>query len=159
MKLIHLNLKRECVLVELPEGAKNIRTGDWGNFVYDSPIEGVFAIDTLVPLAYRKFLGKLTDLKEEDFEGLVHRSGHYSDLYKSYNPKDVRPYSFGRESFISAIEAEGLYTENPYAKTIRDAVDKSPGSSYEEKLKEADIYREAQEKVINLSNCFLFVKS
>lgn len=159
MKQIHLKLKRECVLVELPEGAKNIRTGDWGNFVYDSPIEGVFAIDTLVPLAYRKFLGKFTDLKEEDFEGLVDRSSPYSDFYKSYNKNDVSPFAFARESFISAIEAEGWYTENPYAKTLRDAVDKSPGSSYGEKLKEADIYREAQEKVINLSNCYLFFKS
>lgn len=140
MRIINLkNLKRECVLVELPDG---------------HTLEDYVSETDEVGLPNK--LGKFTDLKEEYFDGFVHRSVHYGDLYKSYNPKDVRPFSFAIESFISAIEAEG------YTLTNQVGIYQAKNTSESEKLKQIDsqmVWQAAQKKVINLSNCYLFVKA
>jgi len=132
MKLIHLkNLKHECVLVELPEGHT------LEDYVSETDEIGL-----------PNLLGKFTDLKEEDFEGVVHTDEVYDPIrfpwgegivYKNYNS-----HTWGwsaKESFISAIEAEGWYIDINHTRHV-----------------EPD-FNEAQEKVINLSNCYLFVKS
>lgn len=174
MKLIHLkNLKRECVLVELPED--DVAREPYGfdqTHIYHghAPIvyhlkrgdqdDSTRAINLDMGYGW-KLLGKFTDLKEEDFEGVVHTDEVYDPIrfpwgegivYKNYNS-----HTWGwsaKESFISAIEAEGWYTENPIT---------NPYEQFhwceEWKQNAIKYYNEAQEKVINLSNCYLFIKS
>lgn len=142
MKLIHLkNLKRECVLVELPEGHT------LEDYVGETDEIGL-----------PNLLGKFTDLREENFEGLVEREefvkGHRSLGFRNYNGSKYDWFGTARESFISAIEAEGWYVNgNPYKKLLERTA-----SNEEEALAIMGLVNEAQEKVINLGNCYLFVK-
>lgn len=152
MKIIHLSLKRECVLVELPED--DVARDPYGfdqTHIYHghAPIvyhlkrgdqdDSTRAINLDMGYGW-KLLGKFTDLKEEDFEVLVHWNEE-SQYYHDYRKEGWQGDITACESFISSIEAEGWYVNgNPYEKTPTT-------SDYD------------QEKVINLSNCYLFVKS
>lgn len=149
MKLIYLtNLKRECVLVELPEG---------------HALEDY--LDEYDEIKLPNLLGKFTDLNEGDFEALVEEEENwYSHLpqYKDYY--GTMACNTARESFLSAVEAEGRYTDNPfgeYPEVDKEDLWDSPEQDsqvYAALQYQIDKWQEAQEKVINLSNCYLFVK-
>lgn len=62
-----------------------------------------------------KFLGKLSELTEEQFAEIVdwvEPSQYYTDYRKAGWQGDISAH----ESFLSKLEAEGYYTENPRLK-------------------------------------------
>ena len=84
-----------------------------------------------------KFIGKLSDLTEQQFERLVHIDGEGSSykLYVNYLYSD-RTCDLAKESFISAIQVEGY--------SVMDC--------------DMAGHVKTQEKVIDLNRCYLFVK-
>ena len=113
-------LKKKLLLVELPEGT------------IDEP--EYIATICMVPKDYWKLIGKLTDIKEEQFKELVKENDELS-----------------KESFLSKLEVEGIYFENPIQKPT--ATNHSGMKDLNEKL---DTYYEAEKKVWSKQNCWLF---
>lgn len=153
MKIIELsNLQKPCVLVELPEGAKYFEVenpdveNDWNCRVWYKAKKLTRSINVSVVDIHDKIklLEKFTDLKEEDFGGLVHPEefvkGHISLGFMNYNGSKYDWFGTAKESFISAIQAEGYYLDIDHTRYV-----------------EGD-FNEAQQKVIDLNRCYLFVK-
>ncbi|MDM8174820.1 hypothetical protein QT327_10705 [Olivibacter sp. 47] len=174
MKIIHLNLKRECVLVELPREITHFEYGCGSDGIYlqwhDGQIdefEGCIGEHGQIKLSENsrdsfKRLGKFTDLKRIDFEGLVHEEYWFPiNGFKDYNPKSVKEkylYLTPKDSFVSAIKAEGWYTENPLPDPELTMMQGDGYVYYGASHEDFDQYARMEEKVINLSNCYLFVK-
>ena len=138
MKQQIIELKKKLLLVELPEGAINVKGFDY------------------------KLIGKLTNITEEQFEEW---SGSYEwedapegskYAYKDYKYGketddywDMYPFDTAKESFFSKLEAEGIYFENKMLE---------PGSApiYTHSEKYIEDYKEACRKVWSLDNCYVF---
>lgn len=156
MRVIHLkNLKRECVLVELPEGAKKIKQLSSMLLEYDT--DNYKALYIQIPFEC-ELIDLFPSITEEQFAEVVklHATLH---LYKDYNTNKQNPTNIftkqtAKESFISAIESEGRYVNgNPY---------KRPDATNHESLMtygvELDMFEQSQEKVIDLDRCYVFKK-
>lgn len=170
MKLIHLKkLKRECVLVELAntESHPRIIPAMGNRRIFYSDQYGLDGLSSIELDFQVKLLGHFPSLKEQDFEGLVHTDEIYDPVrfpwgegiaYKNY-AKNTWGWS-ARESFLSYLESEGWYVNgNPYQNDWDELCKYGHGGFAKDGKSEYEIYIEAQEKVIDLSSCYLFVKS
>lgn len=107
-----------------------------------------------------QLIGKLSELTEEDYKGMVHsvpyeehRDSRREVIFNNYNSMSYKNTAL--ESFHSAIEAEGHYITNPVP--VPECVDAGPyGGGYDSKwIKE---YEEAQSKTLP-ANTLIFKKS
>lgn len=112
------SLKSIVLLVDgLPENSCNIKD-TLANGVYYQLPDGIFD-SWHIPEEIKgnwNLLGKLKDLTDKDCEGLVKQSIH-TNLFAHYvKGIEVNTYCYksAKESFLSALEAEGVLFENPY---------------------------------------------
>ena len=123
-----------------------------------------------------EILGKLTDITESIFDGLVEK--YNWGTYANYGDKKGGTFvDTAKESFFSKLEAEEIYFENKYEKPNKKDFELNPNNehqramiiedkrgqkptwqsifykNYQDKLK---TWQEAQEKVWNKDNTFLF---
>ena len=157
MKQQIIELKKKLLAVELPEGAKDIEISVLGDIMYRHKL-GLDILWQSNGSEVKNLVGKLTDIKEEQFKGLVDKfncSGAYRDYTekKPFDPADDLASFFltAKESFFPKLEADGIVFENPIPKP--GATDHSGIKDLNEKL---DKYYEAQEKVWNLDNTYVF---
>jgi|GEM_PF-5980336 len=148
MKIIHLkSLPLPVLVVELPEKSHGLKLTESGNitfFIYDE-MKGSFPVVQKLPKMNLQFLGKLSDLTEQQFEGLVRKVNLFgSDHYVGYDHCGYRQSA--RESFISAIEAEGYVMQGDMKTPVGGMV-----------LHEGKTIKEWTSKVIDLSRCYVFV--
>lgn len=146
MKQAILNLKKKLLLIELPEGAKDIKISTLGDIIFKTSgtKEVVWLADDRV---VRKCIGKLTDIREsqfakwvEEFEGRFenYESLHYTSPGSEFNLLTAK------ESFLSYMESVGVYFKNPLA-------------DYEGQMKNfRKQFEEAEEKVWQLSQTYIF---
>lgn len=144
MKQAILNLKKKLLLVELPEDATNVKLRFNRFLTYVKPFSKVVQkFDDNIEL-----IGKLTDITESQFAELVDR--FYNGGYRDYKDKnsfypDADTDNFflsAKESFFSYFESQGVLFENPLADSIS--------------APDIEEWKEEQEKVWILSNCYLF---
>lgn len=115
MQTLTLDLPTPVLLVwGLPEDAK---VTDNNTISYRLPKCGVMHY-THLPEGNWQLIGKLSELTEEQYEGLVEVDKE--NWWKDYMEKDPEYYPFvfvdAEGSFYSAIEAEGYHVENPIPK-------------------------------------------
>jgi hypothetical protein len=111
MKQQILNLKKKLLLVEMPEGAYNVKVR-FGNYLtYFKPFSKVVAkFDFNI-----KEVGKLTYITEEQFQNWVEKLMQ-DQHFQNYNWQGViidRWVKTAKESFFSYLQANGVYFENP----------------------------------------------
>jgi len=160
-------LSGRCLVVELPEGATDPFVAktyiDEDGHVYKTDPQwlewsGTYPENILdLPSGTWQIVGRLSELFYHDFDGLIEPAKvfDYTAHYWNYIEKEYQPI-MQIESLESAIRAEGYYLDkNPYADNLRDAVDKTPSSDYASKLEEANIFRQAQTRVLDRSRCLL----
>jgi len=140
--------KCKVLLVELPEGA-TVQDSGCGAVLYwnkeytrekgDSAAFYPFGIGSGKRL---HLLGKLSELTEEQFAGIVeimdtilNEDDTESFFYRDYRTEDPDLGQFSaRQSFLSKMQAEGYYTDNP-AGSYEECVRSLPGGgcfAYEE---------------------------
>ena len=171
MKQIILNLRKTLVLVELPEGATHFGYSCGHDGIYiqwdDGQIDefegciGEHGEDNISdnPRDEFKRIGRFNSTPESYWEGVVHEEeNEYSaDViqYRDYNGTSV--YDTAKESFISAIEAEGWLLENPYGEKEPIIDDPDPNSQYYGSQMDLVIeWNHWQSKIINLNNVWVF---
>lgn len=153
MKQAIIELKKKLLLVELPEGAINIRTNR--SMIFYKVSRHLYQYST----GFKIYLvGKLTDITEEQFEQWVEwneESQYYKDYRKEGWQGDITVY----ESFFSYLESNRIYFES------QDTLDKPNRDDYDfgHGHNEAELYnkhlkswQEAQEKVWDINNCWIF---
>lgn len=154
-KSFSLNNK-ELLLVELPEGANRIHVFNDNDNSYISYFKGVDTgrhyIDFKAVL-----IGKLPEVTEEQYKTLVTKVMN-NQHYQSYNYKspNERWTKTAKESFFSALTANGILFENPLGSHPDNWIYKTEAMH----MKNTDIsaWQSAQEKVFNIDNTFLFEK-
>jgi len=102
----------------------------------------------------------LSDITEEQAAEIVDKERFIVDGpdlgFRNYIGNKYDWFGTALESLHSAIKADGWYIgENPYAKSLKDAVEKSPRDDYKTKLSEANIFREAQSRVLCRERCLV----
>lgn len=139
---------REYLAVNVPSDATKIEFGFVNNQIeYISNGEYHF-IDN-IPQGNWQIFGLLYEIEkdEEKAKELVEDFiAGYRD-YQNDQSETVTHFKTAIESVNSLKNAYQMWTVNPYAKTMKEAVDKSIGNTYENKLNEANIFREAQQHV------------
>ena len=155
MKQITLNLRKKLMLVELPEVCDNVRV--WHDspeiIYYDDPngYDGINSINLDYDIG---FIGLFKSIPESYWEGVVlsqECEGAYpfADIYFLDHVSGNYGISNMKDSILSAIKAEGWYVDgNPYMKRYFN-----PEEYSEDEYNE---FMEAQEKVINLNNVWVF---
>lgn len=107
-------------------------------------------LDTIFGKA--KKVGKLTDIKEEQFKELVKENDELSLAgcgFEDYDGTSI--CDTAKESFFSKLEKDGIAFANPIKKP--SATDHSGMKNLNEKL---DRYYEAEKKVFDINRCWLF---
>ena len=129
MKQQIIELKKKLLLVEI-----------------DGKISKEF-IEIINKYGMAEILGKVTGVKEEKLAELVETAENGE--FKNYNKYGIKSVSTRRSSFLSKLKAEGIYFENKMLE---------PGSApiYTHSEKYIEDYKEAQSKVWNLDNCYVF---
>jgi hypothetical protein len=163
MKQQIIELKKKLLLVEFPEGAvaENIRTTCNGNIIYDISHEPQTPKWVYMENKVKASIGKLTGIKEEEYKEFM-ESLNFSGrtlLYYNYNPnepctdfKSVIEAAFktAKESFFSALEANGIYFEN--------RLGKKPDIKLQDIEKHA-AWRNEEKNVWDINRCWLFLCS
>ena len=164
MKQAIIELKKKLLLVELQEGAKYIGV-ESNDIVYSMTFSGIPNVRHFTKLNFSvKEIGKLTDITEEQFKRLdIIETKPYLDhpffctldyRYKGKYENGFNPgfcYDSGKQytqSFFSKLESEGITFNRFSAKTSRGALI-TQGFTLDQQ-------QEAQEKVWNLDNIYLF---
>ena len=141
MKQAILNLKKKLLLVEFP------------------------TLEIREDVAVKSLIGKLTDIKEQQFGEWVFRSkirtykdyGHIGKKYDKFGLIDAlleMKFKTAKESFFSYLESQGIYFSNPLGKKPFVSVfDINPDSVVR---KEYYKWEEAEQKVWNKNNCYVF---
>ena len=89
MKQQIIELKKKLLLVELPEGAINVKGFDY------------------------KLIGKLNDITEERFKQWVESFETHNGIeYKNYGNYGIKMLQTAKASFLSKLKANGIYFEN-----------------------------------------------
>ena len=145
MKQQIIELKKKLLLVELPEDATNLKLKYGKNLTYSrqhSIVAELFDFKIVL-------IGKLTDIKEEQFAEWVE---HEFDTFRDYRHEDsIGSFMLNtrKESFFSALEANEVYFEaNEYYFNGCNIV-----GSYK---KHIEFWQEAQEKVWDINRVWLF---
>lgn len=121
MKHLELNMKKRVLLVELPKDSiiKSIDHA-WKELHYKTPLTNEYHIERWSFPHDRRYsiIGKLSDLKEEDFAELVEKTDnpfHYGQGFRfiKYGTDDQCTET-AKESFESAVEAAGYSLKNPF---------------------------------------------
>ena len=165
MKQQIIGLNKKLLLVELPERAKFISIeGD--KLYYYQEFLGIKNIKSYRKLSEMcKYIGKLTDIKEEQFDGLVFRSKIVG--YKDYNHKDKQldklglfnallemKFKIAKESFFSKLEKDEIYFTNPLGEfPTKHNTGLEYGMEY---ISKQASWEEAQEKVWDKERTWLF---
>jgi hypothetical protein len=142
MKQQILNLKKKLLIVELPEGAYNVKVR-FSKFLtlfkpYSKVVERFDDFDI-------KLIGKPTDLTEEQFKECVEVK------------YDGVPFWFfnAEESFFSSLESQGIYFKNPYGKYKPTRKAESDGTLQTLNWQQ-ERWQEVEQKVWNRDNTYLF---
>jgi len=157
MKQQILNLKKKLLIVELPEGASNIRAYN-GSIHYDILINTEAPTNLLAKV--KNLIGKLTDITEEQFKEWVESFGQNGYMnYLSGSQYSELLKSTAKESFFSYLEKEGIYFSNPLGKKPSE-IDIMRASWFDNPITDEDrkvwAWQEAEEKVWNKNNCYIF---
>ena len=166
MKQQIIELKKKLLLVELPEGAKDIEISVLGDIMYRHKL-GLDILWQSNGSEVKNLVGKLTDITEEQFRQWVDKfhDGYYRDYKEkiSFSPDADTDIFFlsAKESFFSKLQAEGIYFENRMPKPTKEKYAYSRGIwtwdegkfHYNNELK---IYKAIQEKVWNRGNTYIF---
>ena len=148
MKQQIIELKKKLLLVELPEGADRLKVfnDEQPGEPYLSYFKGHSALRFYLS-SKCLLIGKLTVIKEEEFRHLV-ESVDYNGANLYWNAMKERYGLTAKESFFSKLEAEEITFNRFSAKTSRGALI-TQGFTLGQQ-------QEAQEKVWNLDNCYVF---
>jgi len=153
MKQQILNLKKKLLIVELPEGASNIRAYN-GSIHYDILINTEAPTNLLAKV--KNLIGKLTDITEEQFKEWVESFGQNGYMnYLSGSQYSELLKSTAKESFFSYLEKEGIYFENPLGEELILNEDNLWGNAEQDTQVFAalnyqiDKWQEAEQKVWN----------
>lgn len=142
-------LKKELLIIELPEGVKSWEFIDGHFFVDDKKI----FIKGFTP--FHKILGKPDEIKEEDVKDLVEQSIH-TGLFAHYVkdiPVNTYCYKTALKSFNSALESEIYWDVNPIKIIPRGE------ASEHDRVKNKNEFNEAQEKTFDKKRTLIFVKN
>jgi hypothetical protein len=136
MKQQILNLKKKLLIVEIG--------GELGDAF----------VELIRKHGMAEIVGKLNDIKEGEFEQWVADNG--LGCYDNYKGIVDNKYTCltAKESFFSYLEAQGIYFENPLGEKP-----KTKTTPYVIKIADASelkAWQEAEEKVWNLNNCYIF---
>jgi hypothetical protein len=161
-------LKKKLLLVELPEGAYEIRFSVKlkNHLIYR--VGETFSDAINLEEDNYNFIGKLTDIKEEEFTELVERFNN--GAVRNYKEKipfdpsdDLANFCLtAKESFFSKLEADGIYFKNQLGETPVTIEKKYyklyPGGKKAAQAfneKENNAWQEAQSKVWDKNRCWL----
>ena len=162
MKQQIIELKKKLLLVELPEGVMQIGYSMFDNkgnchLEYYTKDKGCIKTDVVIDINSESY-GKLTDIKEDQFSEWVEikRISFGRISYHDYQNKDKWLYakSTAKESFFSKLEADGVCFSNPLEAEKKAYLFKGSENSWgPDDLKR---WQEAEEKVWDINNCWLF---
>jgi hypothetical protein len=108
-----------------------------------------------------QLIGKLTDITEQQFAEWVPNSfnslGNGIYEYADYCNNEICMLSTAKESFFSYLEKEGIYFENllPRPADVLEKIELLPFPSPVGYQMQKD-WQEAEEKVWNKNNCYIF---
>jgi len=155
MKQQILNLKKKLLIVELPEGASNIRAYN-GSIHYDILINTEAPTNLLAKV--KNLIGKLTDITEEQFKEWVESFGQNGYMnYLSGSQYSELLKSTAKESFFSYLEKEGIYFENllPRPADVLEKIELLPFPSPVGYQMQKE-WQEAEQKVWNEDLIYIF---
>ncbi|HEY9363868.1 MAG TPA: hypothetical protein VIQ00_11435 [Chitinophagaceae bacterium] len=152
MKQQIIELKKKLLLVELPEGATDIEISVLGDIMYRHKL-GLDILWQSNGSEVKNLVGKLTDITEEQFAVFTPYAPEIVG-YLDYGDNGNISFNTAEESFFSKLEADGIYFENPLDEEKKAYFLKGSENTWDS----ADLKRwqEAQEKVWNRNNTFLF---
>jgi len=169
MKQRILNLKKKLLLVELPEDVVQIGYSMFDNdgncyLEYYTQDKRCIKTDIIISIDSKNY--KLTDITEEQFQNWV-GSYEWEDTpegsrytYKDYKDGeetddywDMYPFDTAKESFFSYLEANEIYFENPIERPDDTPVLFGRIRNFQLEL---DEWQEAEQKIWNKDNCWLF---
>lgn len=164
MKIAQIkSLKRPVIICELPEGCRVMGVYE-AQLAYQHSVTQEKFMKQLPP-GSREPLGWMTELKEEQLSELVGFAGLTVGLqHKDYTNKKPMASS-ARSSFLSAVEAEGWYWENPHGDKPERTIPFKGKGNYTDNdmyrladfLQEEKAWQAAQEKVLDRERCFVIV--
>lgn len=157
--------KATLLVVEVEQGATDVCVKGLNiEYCIEKYLEGESTVWYGLPQGSWQLLGRLPDITEEQALSIVDQYPIVKNnrmFFKNYEKQGYheRPWiDTAIESFHSLLQANEIYFDNKYAKTLNEAVNKSPKDDYESKLLEADIFREAQSKVWDKERTYIFIK-
>ena len=127
MKQQIIELKKKLLLVELPEGAKIIKME--GKYRFGFKAKGLEA---------DVYLGKLTDITEEQFAEMVKSVPHHTTkklIYEDHTYYTDKPltengaFDTAKESFFSKLKVDGIYFSNRLGEKSKEEDFKLTGNS------------------------------
>lgn len=160
MKKIKI-LSGRCLLVRLPEEAKNTRIQSypnhpmklWYEFHYEKDDMPAFNSITLPPGNWR-IIGMLSEVTENQAKELVDKTDTHPK-YWNYNLNYHREF-YALESLESAIRAEGYYLdENPLPDPESTMMQGDGYVYYGADDKDFEEYEKAQSRVLDRARCLL----
>lgn len=159
---------KELLLVELPEGAKDI------DIHYNSDLKihqlfwraefmGMKDVGALrdLPDGEWKLIGKLPEVTEEQYHELVHFFIYEDEIAKENIYRDYSELGFydtAKESFFSALTASGIFFKNPLPDPELTMRQGNGSVYYGASDEEFEEYAKMEEKVFNIQNTYLFEK-
>lgn len=149
MKQHKLNLKKELLIIEFPEGARDLKV--FHDIV--RPYISYFVKSDTARLYLEEdaeLIGKLTDITEDQFKEWVKDKDSlgYWDYYTGFAPVDT-----AKESLFSKMESEGILFKNPFKKPADDDF-----SFYTDKnISVQEEWQESQSKVWDINRTYLFL--
>lgn len=144
--------KATLLVVELPEGSKNVRVNNArGIFGYTDKIN-IVRWEAL-EFGNLQLIGRLPDITEEQAVKTVDESIHsglYAHYVKEVNPPNVYRYRSSRDSLHTLLQANEIYFDNPLGETI--------GKAREDNWILKHEWQETQSKVWDKERTYLFIK-
>ena len=152
MKQQIIELKKKLLLVELPEGAKGIEISVLGDIMYRHKL-GLDILWQSNGSEVKNLVGKLTDITEEQFAVFTPYAPEIVG-YLDYGDNGNISFNTAEESFFSKLEADGVCFSNPLEAEKKAYLFKGSENSWgPDDLKR---WQEAEEKVWDINNCWLF---
>ena len=169
MKQQIIEFKKKLLLIELPEGAKDIHINEFYFFntrlSYQTETSLHF-IETKERLLEDKIklIGKLTDITESQCEQWVEAYTSLENRFRNYTTPAYIEFLMktAKESFFSKLQADEIYFENPLGE--KPVLDKGSlwGSPEQDTQAFAalnyqiDKWEEAESKVWDINRCWIF---
>jgi hypothetical protein len=162
MKQQILNLKKKLLIVELPEGANDIKPPIDRPYMMSYKLKGHrYQFSTIAKSVLVGKLTDITDITEEQFEQWVDEFTDLMDIEGNY--RDYKDYIFrfntAKESFFSYLEKEGIYFSNPLGGKSSE-IDIIRASWVDNPITDEDrkvwAWQEAEQEVWKLENCYIF---